>query len=152
MTPWTVARQAPLSMGFFRQEYWSELPFPSPGDLSNPRIKSMSPDSLPLQHLGTPIHCTKTLKDAKAIQNDIREDGLKKAFQVEGQFCQLPAEMSTCCHQAWKQDSGVAHELLGGGGAQIPPRTRGKKREGADNSNSRRCACSCSCSNSSCNP
>ena len=30
-TPWTVARQAPLSMGFSRQEYWSELPFPSPG-------------------------------------------------------------------------------------------------------------------------
>ena len=64
VTPWTVARQAPLSMEFFRQEYWSELPFPSPGDLPNPRIKPMSPDSLPLQHLGTPIHCTKTLKDA----------------------------------------------------------------------------------------
>ena len=36
MTPWTVAGQAPLSMGFPRQEYWSELPFPSPGDLSDP--------------------------------------------------------------------------------------------------------------------
>ena len=34
--PWTVAHQAPLSMGFSRQEYWSELPFPSPGDLPNP--------------------------------------------------------------------------------------------------------------------
>ena len=33
MTPWTVARQAPLSMGFSRQEYWSGLPFPSPEDL-----------------------------------------------------------------------------------------------------------------------
>ena len=40
---WTVARQAPLSMGFPRQEYWSGLPFPSPGDLSDPGIKSMSP-------------------------------------------------------------------------------------------------------------
>ena len=39
MTPWAVAHQAPLSMGFSRQEYWSELPFPPPGDLSNPRIK-----------------------------------------------------------------------------------------------------------------
>ena len=38
-TPWTVAQQSPLSMGFPRQEYWSELPFPPPGDLSNPRIK-----------------------------------------------------------------------------------------------------------------
>ena len=35
-TPWTVARQASLSMGFPRQEYWSGLPFPSPGDLSDP--------------------------------------------------------------------------------------------------------------------
>ena len=35
-TPWTVAHQAPLSMGFSRQEYWSGLPFPSPGDLPNP--------------------------------------------------------------------------------------------------------------------
>ena len=39
MTPWTVACQAPLSMGFPRQEYWSGLPFPSPGDLPNPGIK-----------------------------------------------------------------------------------------------------------------
>ena len=38
-TPWTVALQAPLSMGFPRQKYWSELPFPSPGDLSDPGIK-----------------------------------------------------------------------------------------------------------------
>ena len=38
MTPWTVARQAPLSMGFSRQEYWSGLPFPTPGDLSHPEI------------------------------------------------------------------------------------------------------------------
>ena len=37
--PWIVAYQAPLSMGFSRQEYWSELPFPSPGDLPNPGIK-----------------------------------------------------------------------------------------------------------------
>ena len=38
-TPWTVAHQAPLSMGFSRQEYWSGLPFPSPGDLPNPGIE-----------------------------------------------------------------------------------------------------------------
>ena len=42
-TPWTVAHQAPLSMGFSRQEYWSGLPFPSPGDLPNPGIKPRSP-------------------------------------------------------------------------------------------------------------
>ena len=35
VTPWTIAYQAPLSMGFSKQEYWSGLPFPSPGDLDN---------------------------------------------------------------------------------------------------------------------
>ena len=43
VTPWTVARQVPLPMGFSRQEYWSGLPFPSPGDLTNPGIKPRSP-------------------------------------------------------------------------------------------------------------
>ena len=42
-TPWTVAHQAPLSMGFSRQEYWSGLPFPSAGDLPDPGIKPRSP-------------------------------------------------------------------------------------------------------------
>ena len=42
-TPWTVAHWAPLSMGFPSQEYWSGLPFPSPGDLPNPGIKPKSP-------------------------------------------------------------------------------------------------------------
>ena len=42
VTPWTVAHQAPQSVKFSRQEYWSELPFPSPGDLSNPGIKPRS--------------------------------------------------------------------------------------------------------------
>ena len=43
VTPWTVACQAPLSMGFSRQEYCSELPFPSPGDLPDPGIEPGSP-------------------------------------------------------------------------------------------------------------
>ena len=42
-TPWTVAYQAPPSMGFSRQEYWSGLPFPSPGDLPDPGIEPDSP-------------------------------------------------------------------------------------------------------------
>ena len=42
-TPWTVAHQAPLSMGFSRQEYWSGLPFPSPGNLPNPGTEPRSP-------------------------------------------------------------------------------------------------------------
>ena len=59
VTPWTVAHQAPLSMGFSRQEYWSGLPFPSPGDLPNPGIKSGSPalqaDSLPSEPPWKPL-------------------------------------------------------------------------------------------------
>ena len=42
-TPWVVACQAPLSMGFSRQDYWSGLPFPFPGDLPDPGIKLQSP-------------------------------------------------------------------------------------------------------------
>ena len=58
--PWTVAHQAPRSMGFSRQEYWSGLPFPLPGDLPDPGNKLTSQcllhwhaDFLPLSHLGT---------------------------------------------------------------------------------------------------
>ena len=58
MTPWTVAYQAPLSMGFSRQEHWRGLPFPSPGDLPDPGIKPGSPalqaDSLPAKPPGKP--------------------------------------------------------------------------------------------------
>ena len=55
-TPWTVAYQAPPSMGFSRQECWSGLPFPSPGDLPDPGIKPVSPtlqaDTLPSEPPG----------------------------------------------------------------------------------------------------
>ena len=58
VTPWTVARQAPLSMGFSRQEYWNGLPFPSPGDLPDLGIKPGSPalqeDSFPSEPPGKP--------------------------------------------------------------------------------------------------
>ena len=49
VTLWTVARQAPLSMGFLRQEYWSELPFLSPGDLPDSGIEPASLTSSALQ-------------------------------------------------------------------------------------------------------
>ena len=50
-TPWTVAHQGPPSIGFPRQEYWSGLPSPPPGDLSDPGIKPTSPVSPALQIL-----------------------------------------------------------------------------------------------------
>ena len=59
-TPWTVAYQASQSMGFSRQEYWSGLPFPSPGHLPDPGIEPRSPasqaDALPTEPPGKPSH------------------------------------------------------------------------------------------------
>ena len=55
MTLCNISHQAPLFMEFFRQEYWSRLPFPSPGDLSMPRIEpSLQADSLPSEPPGKP--------------------------------------------------------------------------------------------------
>ena len=69
VTLWTVARQAPLSMGLSRQEYWSGLPCPPPGDLPNPGIKPGSPalqmDSLPAELPGKPC----VTKSAKSLQS-----------------------------------------------------------------------------------
>ena len=66
VTPWTVAYQAPPSMGFSRQDYWSGLPFPSPGDLPNPGIEPWSPtleaDALTSEPPGKPnIYLYKSL-------------------------------------------------------------------------------------------
>ena len=58
VTTWTVACEAPLSMGFSRQKYWSGLPFLSPGDLPDPGVELTSPalqaDSLPIEPPGKP--------------------------------------------------------------------------------------------------
>ena len=60
-TPWTMAHQAPLSVGFSRQEYWIGLPFPSPADLPDPGIKLGSPtlqaNSLPIDPPGKLVIC-----------------------------------------------------------------------------------------------
>ena len=62
----TVAHQAPLSMGFLRQEYWSGLPFPFPGDLSKPGIEPTSPalagGFLTTEPAGKPLSMGKSLK------------------------------------------------------------------------------------------
>ena len=66
-TPWTIASQAPLSMEFPRQEFWSGLPFHNPGALSDQRLNPgalclsyWQADSLPLNHLGSPNYCIVT--------------------------------------------------------------------------------------------
>ena len=74
-TPWTVAYQGPLSMGFSRQEYWSELPFPSPRDLPNPGIEPGSPslraNALPSEPPGKPHG--KREKDKVTLRKMIRK-------------------------------------------------------------------------------
>ena len=72
-----VTHQAPLSMGFSRQGYWSGLPFPPPGDLPNPGIKPTSPaapalqkDSLPLSHWGGPKLTYDIILVSSAQQSD----------------------------------------------------------------------------------
>ena len=74
VTLWIVARQVPLSMGFSRQEYWSGLPCPPPGELPDPRIKPVSPvapalqaDSLPLSHQGSPKLSVNQLQSCPSV-------------------------------------------------------------------------------------
>ena len=70
-TLWTVAHQAPQSMGFSRQEYWSGLPFPSPGDLPDPGIEPRSPalqaDALTSEPRGKPL----TILDSVLKSKDV---------------------------------------------------------------------------------
>ena len=72
-TLWTVACQAPLSIGFSRHEHWSGLPCPPPGDLPDPGIKPVSPalqdDSLLLSHRESPCICIGMLCYAKSLQS-----------------------------------------------------------------------------------
>ena len=83
VTPWTVPCQAPLSIGFPRQEYWSGLPFPSPRDFPNPGIKPSSPasqgDSLPLSHQGShkvSIHAVITCNSSFPLSYSLNKNAL----------------------------------------------------------------------------
>ena len=75
-TPWTVTHQTPLSMGFSSQEYWSELPFPPPGDLPNPGIQPESPMFLALaggffttEPPGKPLSMHTCMKNAQVLND-----------------------------------------------------------------------------------
>ena len=79
VTPWIVAHQAPLSVGFSRQEYWSGLSFPSPGDLPNSGIKPSSP-ALEADALTSEPHLLKksyTKKKKKILYKDIYSELFK---------------------------------------------------------------------------
>ena len=76
-TPWIVAHLAPLSMELFRQEYWSGLPFPSPGDLSDPGIQ---PASLVFPALAGRFFSTSTTWEALPLSNHPQMDHLLNFF------------------------------------------------------------------------
>ena len=97
MTPWTVAHQAPLIMGFSRQEDWTGLPCPPPGDLPNPGIDprslALQMDSLPSEPLGKPKNTG--VGSPSPFQGIflIQELNLGLLHYVGGFFFFLPAEL-----------------------------------------------------------
>ena len=86
VTPWTAARQAPLSMGFSRQEYWSGLPCPPPGDLPNPGTE---PTSLTSPALAGGFFTTCVTWKVPGSQEDLPDSILKCSFFRVG--CYLDA-------------------------------------------------------------
>ena len=68
VTPWTIARQAPLSMGFLRQESWSGLPFPPPRHLPDPGIELWSPASPALQTDALLLSHQETIKSSELLK------------------------------------------------------------------------------------
>ena len=114
VTPWTVAQQAPLSIGLSRQEYWSRLLFPSPGDLPEPGIKPGSPalqaDSLPTEVSAKPkssVLCVNLKLHLRAGNRDLGNNSFSERgvhfslWAVQGRSADLPRHLNLCllpCH------------------------------------------------------
>ena len=99
VTPWTVARQAPLSTGFSRQVYGSGLPCPPPGELSNSGIESTSPvspalqvDSLPLSHQGSPFEAYRTENENKGFSGFPGVSAVKNPPANAGDTSSIPGQ------------------------------------------------------------
>ena len=107
-TPWTVAHQVPLSMGFPRQEYWSGLPFPSPGDLPNPgiepRSRALQVDSLPREVRGKSYSNIKK-NQISNIPNS--SDGLGPSFPMS----ELNRALAYV-HSSLAQESSLCYTLI----------------------------------------
>ena len=107
---WTAAHQDPLSMGFPSQEYWSELPFPSPGDLPHPGIKPESPilagGFFTTEPPGSPMSMLHSLKTA--ANAEICRNSTKHKMQ---QWC-LPLSMSKLDHRECRPAiKGLTHKM-----------------------------------------
>ena len=108
MTPWTVAFQASPSMRFSRQEYWSGLPFPSPGDLPNPEIEPGSPalqaDALPSEPPGKP-HAYNSAPLTSLVAQTVKRLPTMQEAWVRSLGWDAPLEEEMATHSstfAWK--------------------------------------------------
>ena len=108
VTPWTVAHQAPLSMGFSRQEYWSGVPFPSPGDLPDPGIEPVSlalqAISLPLSHQGNLREVDKDINDAHGGVRTLTEGAQGRDLGIQRGACGSLVLVNVClASQTYKE-------------------------------------------------
>ena len=98
-TPWTVAHQTPPSVGFSRQEYWSGVPLPSPGDLPDPGIEPGTPamraDALPCEPPGNPPFSTLNLRKSKLGLDRVCDKPRRRRRRVHHFECSshLPSEL-----------------------------------------------------------
>ena len=95
VTPWTVAHQAPLSMGLSRQEYWSGLPFPPPGNLPDPGIKPLSLTLLDWQGGSLPLVPPGKSSNVKSKPKKALQEAQETQVRSLGQEDPLEEEMAT---------------------------------------------------------
>ena len=82
-TPWAAVRQAPLSMGFPRQEYWSGLPFPTPGDLPDPGIE---PTSSCISCIGRRILYHRATREAQTLRSQFKISKTNPDYEISFNF------------------------------------------------------------------
>ena len=113
MTPWTVAHQAPLSMGFSRQECWSGLPCRPPGGLPNSGIQPGTPalqaDSLPCEPLGNCLQCRTPGLDPRVRKVSWRREWLPTPVILPGEF---HGQRSLVGYGPWESQNVRHTELL----------------------------------------
>ena len=138
-TPWTVAHQAPLSMEFFRQEYWCRLTFPSPGDVPDPGIKPPSPASAggffttelprksntrtPLFHFACPSHSFNLCCAGRSLSPPHLPPPPRESQYIGGwplSWTQMSPSSPSAELGVWTVGRGPL-PLLGGKGTQQPP-------------------------------
>ena len=100
LTPWAAAHQGPQSMEFSRQEYWSGLPFPPPGDLPNPGIKPMFPHCRwilsHLSHQGSPVDSESSTNSLTCLVVEMKCPlCMLRTYQWEGSPIPLVTEKET---------------------------------------------------------